>query len=136
MNELFADRRVLIGAVVAGLVVLAIALWAAFRPTAPESPPQGQGLVVQTGRDDDIKIDPEHPIRCFVGGQMVGELTVSDCARRNGVEPDSMDVGLDASGAMAAHDANANAPDQKSEDIDTSTGDENKSQKADKPPEE
>ena len=72
-----------------------------------EVAPGGQGgLIVQTGRDDDIKLDPRRPIRCFVNGQLVGQLTLSECARRNGVASGALDVGLDPSGALAA----ANGP--------------------------
>lgn len=137
MGHLFADRRVLIGVVAAGLVVVAIALWALLRPGATEASPQGAGLVVQTGRDDDIKSDPAHPIRCFVGGQMVGELTIAECARRNGVEPGSMDVGLDANGVAASATPPVNPKaDPKAEAIDTSTDDKEKPSKPVKPPEE
>jgi hypothetical protein len=100
------DRRVLtLGgmalALVAGLVV---ALVLVRRPNASsEAPPASQGgLVVQTGRDDDIKLDPMRPLRCFVGGQFVGELPLSACAKRNGVATGALDVGLDPSGALAA----------------------------------
>ena len=103
------DRRVLtLGgmalALVAGLVV---AFMLVRRPNASsEAPPASQGgLVVQTGRDDDIKLDPMRPLRCFVGGQFVGELPLSACAKRNGVATGSLDVGLDPSGALAASGA-------------------------------
>ena len=70
---------------------------------AGEAPPASQaGLVVQTGRDDDTKLDPMRPLRCFVGGQFIGELPLSACAKRNGVATGALDVGLDQSGALAA----------------------------------
>ncbi len=70
---------------------------------ASEPPPASQGgLVVQTGRDDDIKLDERRPLRCFVDGKLVGELPLSDCARRNGVASGALDVGLDPTGALAA----------------------------------
>ena len=103
------DRRVLtLGgmalALVAGLVVAFVLVR---RPNASsEAPPASQGgLVVQTGRDDDIKLDPMRPLRCFVGGQFVGELPLSACAKRNGVATGALDVGLDPSGALAASGA-------------------------------
>jgi hypothetical protein len=72
-------------------------------PASTEPPPASQGgLVVQTGRDDDLKLDPKRPLRCFVGGQFVGELPLSVCAQRNGVATGSLDVGIDQSGALAA----------------------------------
>ncbi|MBV8592674.1 MAG: hypothetical protein JOZ27_00065 [Caulobacteraceae bacterium] len=81
---------------VAGLMV-------ARRDGAAEPPPASEGgLVVQTGRDDDIRLDPAKPLRCFVAGRFVGELPLSACASRNGVATGALDVGLDPSGALAA----------------------------------
>ncbi len=100
------DRRVL--ALGGGGVALAAGLAVAFllvrTPNAAhEAPPASQGgLVVQTGRDDDIKLDPMRPLRCFVGGQFVGELPLGACAKRNGVATGALDVGVDPSGALAA----------------------------------
>jgi hypothetical protein len=104
--ELFKDRRVvaLAGmglALVAGLAIAAVLL--SRDRGDPEAPPASQGgLVVQTGRDDDVKLDEGRPLRCFVGGQLVGELKLSECAKRNGVASGALDVGLDPTGALAA----------------------------------
>ncbi len=106
MTDGLKDRRwILAGgaglALAAGLVIAAIM---AGRPRGPSAaPPASQGgLVVQTGRDDDIKLDPGRPLRCFVGGQFIGDLPLSACAKRNGVAAGALDVGLDPSGALAA----------------------------------
>jgi hypothetical protein len=48
------------------------------------------------------RIDAAKPLRCFVNGQLVGELTLKDCAQRNGVASDALDVGVDATGNLAA----------------------------------
>jgi hypothetical protein len=74
------------------------------RGHAPAGPPPASqgGLVVVSGRDDDAKLDPKRPLRCFVGGQFVGEMPLAACARRNGVATDALDVGLDRAGALAA----------------------------------
>jgi hypothetical protein len=100
------DRRVLtLGGMALALIAgLAVAFFLVRKPSAPsEAPPASQGgLVVQTGRDDDTKLDPMRPLRCFVGGRFVGELPLSACARRNGVATGALDVGLDPSGALAA----------------------------------
>ena len=92
------------GAGVALVLGLAVA-WAIFSHSkAPAGPPpaaQG-GLVVVSGRDDDAKLDPKRPLRCFVNGQFVGELPLAVCAQRNGVATGALDVGLDPSGALAA----------------------------------
>ncbi|HEY1749672.1 MAG TPA: hypothetical protein VGG29_00290 [Caulobacteraceae bacterium] len=88
-------------ALAAGLLIAWAILAHSRKPT--EAPPASQGgLVVVSGRDDDAKLDPKRPLRCFVGGQFVGELPLADCARRNGVATGALDVGLDPSGALAA----------------------------------
>jgi hypothetical protein len=105
-NNLLQDRRVLLG--LGALLALGAGLAIAFALTgrdhgAPAAPPASQGgLVVETGRDDDIKLDAKRPLRCFVNGQFVGELTLDECAKRNGVASGALDVGVDSSGALAA----------------------------------
>lgn len=98
-----AGRLVILGGAVALLAGLAIA-W--FLTTAgqgePTPPPASQGgLVIEAG-EDDSRIDPAKPLRCFVAGQFVGELTLTECAQRNGVATDALDVGVDETGALAA----------------------------------
>src|SRR5580658_6076782 len=87
-----------------GVVVLGVALGAAFlillhggHAAAPPPAAVG-GLVVQTQTGPDAKLDPQKPLRCFVNGQLVGDETLADCARRNGVATDALDVGVDPSG--------------------------------------
>jgi len=58
-------------------------------------------LQVEMGSSDQ-GMDLTKPLRCFVGGQFVGMLTLKDCAQRNGVETGQLDVGLDTSGQVAA----------------------------------
>jgi hypothetical protein len=94
-----------------GVAVLSIALGAGFlillhggRAAAPPPAAVG-GLVVQTQAGPDAKLDPQKPLRCFVNGQLVGEETLADCARRNGVATDALDVGVDQSGQLAAADS-------------------------------
>jgi hypothetical protein len=100
------DRRLILAggaalALAAGLVAAVVLGGRGANPT--QAPPASQaGLMVQTGRDDDVKLDPKRPLRCFVGGKLVGELPLSDCARRNGVATGALDVGVDPSGALAA----------------------------------
>jgi hypothetical protein len=88
-------------ALVAGLLIAWAILAHSARPTEPPPASQG-GLVIVSGRDDDAKLDPSRPLRCFVGGQFVGELPLAVCAQRNGVATGSLDVGLDQAGALAA----------------------------------
>lgn len=106
--EFLKDRRVLIaiGAAVALLAGVGIAgLLAGSGKDATTPPPASQGgLVVETGAPDDGRMDPARPLRCFVAGQYVGEVTLAECAKRNGVATGALDVGLDESGALAAAD--------------------------------
>src|SRR5687767_884832 len=88
-----------LGALVAGGAI-AWALVAGDRAPAP--PPSAEGGLVIDSSAQDSKIDPGKPLRCFVQGQFVGELSLTDCARRNGVATDALDVGLDETGALAA----------------------------------
>ncbi len=100
------DRRLIIGAGAALALAagLAIAFVVMKREPAPSTPPPASqgGLVVESGRDDDLKLDPKRPLRCFVNGQFVGELPLAVCAQRNGVATGALDVGIDPSGALAA----------------------------------
>jgi len=94
-------------ALAAGLVIAFVVIARGPSPDAPPPASEG-GLVVQTGRDDDIKLDPKRPLRCFVKGQFIGELPLSECAAKNGVATGALDVGLDPSGALAAANGPAN----------------------------
>jgi hypothetical protein len=106
--EFLKDRRIVlaIGGGVALLLGILIAATIMNGDKGPNKPPPAAtgGLVVETGRDDDTRLDPTRPIRCFVAGLFVGELTLTECARRNGVATDALDVGVDETGALAATD--------------------------------
>jgi hypothetical protein len=101
------DRRLLL-TVGGGVVVLVLALGGAFlvvlRDRGPRPPPpaSASGLVVQMGRSDDARLNPTKPLRCFVNGQFVGVETLTDCAKKNGVATEALDVGVDQTGALAA----------------------------------
>jgi hypothetical protein len=104
--DVLKDRRVIAfgGAGLALVAGLAIAWFVLSRTQKPAQPPPASqgGLTVVSGRDDDVKLDPKRPLRCFVGGQFVGELPLAVCAQRNGVATGALDVGLDQAGALAA----------------------------------
>ena len=99
-----SSRLVIVGGAVALVAGLGIA-WILIgngRGEKPSPPPASQaGLVIEAGEEPG-RIDPAKPLRCFVAGQFVGELTLNDCARRNGVATDALDVGVDETGALAA----------------------------------
>jgi hypothetical protein len=108
--DFLKDRRivlVLTGAAVALLAGLAIAwtLVAQHRGETTGPPPASRaGLVIDSAGAADAHADSTQPLRCFVAGQFVGEMTLAACAKRNGVSTDALDVGLDPSGALAAAD--------------------------------
>jgi hypothetical protein len=105
--DVFKDRGVVL-AIGGGLAVLlggGIALGIMMRDHGSSAPPPASrgGLVVETASDDQgQQLDPARPLRCFVGGQFVGMATLSDCAKKNGVATRALDVGVDATGALAA----------------------------------
>jgi hypothetical protein len=100
-------RRFLVIAVGGVLVVIVAVLMAIqfkARDRSTQAPPPAStgGLVVQTGQADAGKPDPKKPLRCFVNGQFEGIETLADCARKNGVATEALDVGVDQTGALAA----------------------------------
>lgn len=106
------DNRLLI-AIGAGLAVVAavvIALiFSAGRERSAEPPPAAQGgLTVDVA--DAPELNTTRELRCFVDGQFVGMATLTDCARRNGLATDALDVGIDETGALAAAPTAAFAP--------------------------
>jgi hypothetical protein len=89
-------------ALVAGLSIAGF-LVLSHRGEKAAAPPASQaGLVIDSAGQAVMRTDPAKPLRCFVGGQLVGEMTVAECAKRNGVATDALDVGLDQTGALAA----------------------------------
>ncbi|MGH7022125.1 MAG: hypothetical protein ACREEB_00890 [Caulobacteraceae bacterium] len=104
--DLLKDRRVIVigGAALALAAGLAVAVLVALRQDAEDDSPPASvgGLVVQTAREGYQKLDPTMALRCFVDGKLIGQMTVNDCARKNGVATGALDVGVDASGGLAA----------------------------------
>lgn len=97
------------GVAVIAAVVLALIFGGGTNKTPTEAPPAAMG-----GLNIDLAeapgLEPSRELRCFVDGQFVGMATLADCARRNGVATDALDVGLDATGALAAAPTAAFAP--------------------------
>ena len=91
-------------ALAAGLLI-AWGLLASHRNDRAAAPPASTGgLIIDSSAAEDARMDPAEPLRCFVAGQFVGDLTLAACAKRNGVATDALDVGLDETGALAAAD--------------------------------
>lgn len=106
------DNRVII-AVGAGLVIIAAVvlalIFAGGGDKTPEAPPAAKGgLTVDLA--DAPSLEPTRELRCFVNGQFVGMATLADCAQRNGLATDALDVGIDETGALAAAPTAAFAP--------------------------
>jgi len=106
-------NRLALGGAVAALAAGGLLAWAlgqAHRGERTPPPPASRGgLVIDPSGTHAGRIDPAGPLRCFVDGRLVGELALAECARRNGVATQALDVGLDASGAPAAAQAGAAA---------------------------
>ena len=89
----------------AGAAILAgvlIAVFLGVRNHAPAQPDEASNAQLQVQLGEQPKLDPTRQLRCFVGGQSIGEATLADCAKKNGVAAQALDVGLDESGALAA----------------------------------
>jgi len=106
------DNRTIL-AIGAGLAIIAaivVALvFSGGRDETTEAPPASKGgLNVELA--DAPALEATRELRCFVDGQYIGMATLADCARRNGLATDALDVGLDETGALAAAPTAAFAP--------------------------
>jgi hypothetical protein len=107
------DNRVIL-AIGAGLaIVAAIVLALVFGGNREAAAPglaadQRGGLQVDLA--DAPALEPTRQLRCFVDGQFIGMATLTDCAQRNGLATDALDVGLDEEGNLAAAPTASFAP--------------------------
>ncbi len=105
---LFKNRKLMLvgGGVLALLAGIGIAVTVMMIDHGSHAPPPASrgGLVVEMGQVDDAPSSNAKPLRCFVGGQFIGMATLSECAKKNGVSTQALDVGLDANGALTAAD--------------------------------
>lgn len=100
------DNRVIL-AVGAGLAILAAVLLAVVFMGGGE---ERKGAETEADAPGALSVDvadapelqPTRELRCFVDGRFVGMATLADCAERNGLATDGLDVGLDASGNLTA----------------------------------
>ncbi len=105
------NRTVLIvgGGLAVVAAVAAALVFSGGREASTEAPPASQGgLTIDLAEAPTL--EPARELRCFVDGQFVGMATLADCAQRNGVATSALDVGLDATGALAAAPTAAFAP--------------------------
>ena len=106
------DKRIIIAVGAALAILAAVVLALVFSggrqgPAAPPPAAQG-GLTVDVA--DAPSLEPTRQLRCFVEGQYVGMATLTECAQRNGLATEALDVGIDATGALAAAPTAAFAP--------------------------
>ncbi len=98
----------------AGLAVLAAVAAALMFGAGSTNDPNNVPPAAEGGLKIDLAeapvLEPTRELRCFVDGQFVGMSTLADCARRNGVASSALDVGLDATGALAAAPTASFAP--------------------------
>lgn len=106
------DNRILIAigagiAIVAAVVIALIVSGGRDRDPAPPPAAQG-GLTVDVA--DAPELNTTRELRCYVDGQFIGMATLADCARRNGLATDALDVGVDETGALVAAPTASFAP--------------------------
>ncbi|MBU1346677.1 MAG: hypothetical protein KKA16_06965 [Alphaproteobacteria bacterium] len=107
------DNRVILaigaGLAILAAIVLALVFGGDREPRTKAEPAEGPGGL-QVDLADAPSLEPTRQLRCFVNGQFIGMATLSDCAQRNGLATDALDVGLDATGNLAAAPTAAFAP--------------------------
>ena len=108
------DNRVIIAAGVGLAVLAAVVLALIFGGDHDKAAPKATGTdepgSLQVDLTEAPSLEPTRELRCFVDGQFVGMATLADCARRNGLATDALDVGLDESGNLAAAPTASFAP--------------------------
>ncbi|MFT4090372.1 MAG: hypothetical protein QM645_06545 [Asticcacaulis sp.] len=108
------DRKRLIWLVIGGgaALLLAIVLALSISSRHKDGPRMNEGtspgLVLNI--DDAPTLDTQKELRCFVNAEFVGMLSIAECAQRNGVAAQSLDVGIDESGEMIAAPTASLAP--------------------------
>jgi len=104
------DNRIIL-AIGAGLAVIAaIVLALIFTRGGGDAAPEGPRGNLQVDVAEPESLEPTRELRCFVEGQFVGMLTLDQCAQRNGLATEALDVGLDETGALVAAPTASLAP--------------------------
>lgn len=96
--NLLQDRRVqiVVGAGAALLLAVLVAVFALRQPGKASDADMAAKAGLQVNAvHDEPKVSQTKPLRCFVNGQYVGDFPVLECAKRNGVAAQALDVGLD-----------------------------------------
>ncbi|ESQ84449.1 hypothetical protein AEAC466_08845 [Asticcacaulis sp. AC466] len=67
----------------------------------PKMNDQPTGLTFKVA-DPTPTLDSKKPLRCYVSGAYVGDVTLAECAKKNGVAAQQLDVGIDDNGNQVA----------------------------------
>lgn len=94
-------------ALVAGVILAVLFMGHGAKPAAPSPASQG-GLQISVNQAPPA--DATKKLRCFVDGKDVGDSTLAECAQKNGVSSQALDVGLDDNGNLAAAPTASLAP--------------------------
>lgn len=101
-----STARLLAGGAVVALLAGAVIAWSfvAGHRNEPRPPPPASrgGLVIDPNQPEPRPVAATRPLRCFVAGRYVGDFSLVECAQRNGVATDKLDIGVDRTGALAA----------------------------------
>lgn len=90
------------GAVVAIAIAVFLALGLSSSHKAdPKMNEQPTGMTFNVA-DPTPMLDSKKPLRCYVNGADVGDMTLAECARQNGVASQKLDVGVDDNGNVVA----------------------------------
>ncbi len=104
------DNRIIL-AIGAGLAaILAIMLALVFMRGGGAETPEGPKGQLQVDVAEPESLEPTRELRCFVEGRFVGMLTLDQCAQRNGLATEALDVGIDETGALVAAPTASLAP--------------------------
>jgi hypothetical protein len=94
-------------ALIAGVILAVLFMGRSPKPAAAPAAAQG-GLQVSVNNTPPL--DTSKKLRCFVDGVPVGEFSLAECAQKNGVSAQALDVGLDDNGNLAAAPTASLAP--------------------------
>lgn len=100
---------IIIGCVIAlGLALVMAMVLSANHKNEPLMNTAPTGLQVQVGEAPSVAM--QKSLRCFVKGEFVGQFSLAECAKKNGVAAQSLDVGLDDNGQPTAAPTASLAP--------------------------
>lgn len=87
------DGRVRLGLILLGIVLVLGLFVGLFWPKSKPVEPLKVEEAALPVTVSEVPADAKKQAPCFVDGQIVGQMTISECAKRNHVDPKSLDVG-------------------------------------------